>query len=445
MELFPAATPPTEDMPLAARLRPSKLEEVMGQPHIAGENGFLARCIKRGQIPSLILWGPPGTGKTTLAEVLAHEVDAPFFRLSAVLSGVKELRAAISSAENELRLRQRNRHRPLLFVDEIHRYNKSQQDALLPHIERGTFVLLGATTENPSFEVNAALLSRARVLAVRPLDAEALSFLLDRALSVPQGLAEYALMLTPDARNSLIESAQGDGRRLLTSLEVAVDFALAASADDTNPCITVELSHVEEAVGRKMVLFDKSGEQHYNVISALIKSLRGSDPDAALHYLARLLEAGEDPRFILRRLVIFASEDIGNADPRALQIAVAAQQAFDFVGLPEGALSIAQATTFLATCPKSNASYIAIGEAREDVRRQPGLEVPLHLTNAPTTLMKKMGYGDGYLYPHDFPGNYVEQSYLPSALRGRQYYKPTENGLEKTIRERLVRWRQQNP
>lgn len=440
MELFPAPT--EENMPLAARLRPSRLHEVMGQPHIAGENGFLARCVRRGQIPSLILWGPPGTGKTTLAEVLAHEVDAPFFRLSAVLSGVKELRSAIASAENELRLRQGGRHRPLLFVDEIHRYNKSQQDALLPHIERGTFVLLGATTENPSFEVNAALLSRARVLAVRPLEEEALSLLLDRALSMPQGLAEHALAIAPDARNALIESAQGDGRRLLTSLEVAADFALAGAAHgETNPRQTIDLSHVEEAVGRRMVLFDKSGEQHYNVISALIKSLRGSDPDAALHYLARLLEAGEDPRFILRRLVIFASEDIGNADPRALQVAVAAQQAFDFVGLPEGALSLAQATTFLATCPKSNASYVAINEAREDVRRQPDTEIPLHLTNAPTPLMKKMGYGEGYLYPHDFPGNHVEQNYLPEKLQHRRYYRPTDNGLEKNIGERLSRWR----
>lgn len=445
MELFPVTAQPNENMPLAARMRPTRLREVMGQPHIAGENGFLARCIQRGQIPSLILWGPPGTGKTTLAEVLAHEVDAPFYRLSAVLSGVKELRAAIANAEGELRRQPAGHHRPLLFVDEIHRYNKSQQDALLPHIERGTFVLLGATTENPSFEVNAALLSRARVLVVRPLDSDALSQLLDRALDAPNGVAENALRLSSDARKALIESAQGDGRKLLTSLEVAADFAMAGAADHENLRGTIELSHVEDAIGRKMVLFDKSGEQHYNVISALIKSLRGSDPDAALHYLARLLEAGEDPRFILRRLVIFASEDIGNADPRALQVAVAAQQAFDFVGLPEGALSLAQATTFLATCPKSNASYVAIGEAREDVRRQPDLEVPLHLTNAPTALMKKMGYGDGYLYPHDFPGNHVEQSYLPTALRGREYYRPTENGLEKTIRERLMRWRKSVP
>lgn len=441
MDLFTPAAPPDDSMPLAARLRPKRLSDIVGQPHISGNAGFLSRSVARGQIPSVILWGPPGTGKTTLAETLAHEVAAPFFRLSAVLSGVKELRAAIASAESEIRASPGGRHRPLLFVDEIHRYNKSQQDALLPHVERGTFVLIGATTENPSFEVNAALLSRCRVLVVRPLDSDALSRLLDRAMGSTNGLAKHALTLAADARKALLDSAQGDGRRLLTTLEIAADFALAAAAIVSDGPHPIELAHVEQAVGRKMVLFDKSGEQHYNVISALIKSLRGSDPDAALHYLARLLEAGEDPRFILRRLVIFASEDIGNADPRALQVAIAAQQAFDFVGMPEGALCVAQATTFLATCPKSNASYIAIGEAQADVRRHPELEVPLHLTNAPTTLMKKLGYGQGYLYPHDHPGNHVQQDYLPEALRDRRYYRPTENGLEKTIGERLQRWR----
>ena len=432
MDLFERSRPDDEGMPLAARMRPRRLVEVVGQAHLVGEGGILTKAVARGHLPSIILWGPPGTGKTTIAEVLCTEVDARFVRLSAVLSGVKDIRAAIVEAE---RARRERGAATLLFVDEIHRFNKSQQDALLPHVEKGTVTLIGATTENPSFEVNAALLSRCRVLVLKGHERDDLSRLLDRALTEPRGLGDEGLAIDDDARGALIEASGGDARRLLTSLEIAVDLAKL----DRNQAVTLE--HVEQAVGRKMVLFDKGGEQHYNVVSAFIKSLRGSDPDAALHYLARMLEAGEDPIFILRRLVIFASEDVGNADPRGLQVAVAALQAFELVGLPEGELAMAQATTFLATCPKSNASYQAIGAAKEDVRRYPSLDVPLHVTNAPTQLMKSLGYGKGYLYPHDFEGNFVAQDNLPEALRDRRYYEPTDNGLEKTIKERLAHWR----
>jgi putative ATPase len=431
VDLFQAAAEkdPT-GVPLAARMRPRALDEVVGQRAVVGERGLLRRAVAAGRVPSLILWGPPGTGKTTLAEILSTAVDARFERVSAVLAGVKEIRAAIQRAE---RARFEGRAQTLLFVDEIHRFNKSQQDALLPHVEKGTVTLIGATTENPSFEVNAALLSRCRVVVLKAIDRADLEILLDRALTDPRGL-DGACGIEEDARELLLDASAGDARRLLTALEVSGDLAIAEERD-------IALSDVELAVARRYVRFDKKGDAHYGVISAFIKSLRGSDPDASLHYLMRMLEAGEDPRFLLRRLVIFASEDIGNADPRALQVAVAAQQAFDFIGLPEGTHALAQATTFLACAPKSNATYEAWKAARKDLDRHGNAPLPAHVVNPATKLMERLGFGDGYKYPHDFPGSHVGQQYLPDELVGRVYYEPTTNGLERTIKERLDQWR----
>jgi putative ATPase len=435
MDLFEAARKDDpEGVPLAARMRPRTLAEVVGQRHLVAEDGLLRRCVRSGAIPSIVFWGPPGTGKTTLAEALSAEIEGRFVRMSAVLAGVKDIREAIKDAE---RARYEHGKRTLLFVDEIHRFNKSQQDALLPHVEKGTVTLIGATTENPSFEVNAALLSRCRVLVTKPLEDEDQHALLERALSTKtRGLGELGLTMDEDARAALVHVASGDARRLLTTLEVAADLTRA----DGDKAIS--LDHIEQAAAQRVVMFDKKGDAHYGVISAFIKSLRGSDPDAALHYLARMLEAGEDPRFILRRLVVFASEDVGNADPRGLQVAVAALHAFELLGLPEGRIPLAQATTFLATAPKSNAAYKAIDAAIADVREQPNAPVPLHLQNAATDLLKKQGHGDGYKYPHDFEGNWVADEYLPEALRGRTYYHPSNNGLEKTIAERLAHWRE---
>jgi putative ATPase len=433
VDLFEAARrDDPEGVPLAARLRPRRLDDVVGQSHLVGEGGFLRRCIERGRVPSLILWGPPGTGKTSLAEVLSAEVKGRFERLSAVLSGVKDIRAAITAAE---RARNERGQPTLLFVDEIHRFNKSQQDALLPHVERGTVTLVGATTENPSFEVNSALLSRCRVLVVKPLDDEAAAALLERALTTEKwGLGERELSLDDEARDALVSASGGDGRRLLTTLEIAAELCEATGEKH------LELEHIEQALAERVVMFDRAGDAHYGVASAFIKSLRGSDPDAALHYLARMLEGGEDPRFILRRMVVFASEDVGNADPRALQVAVAALSGYELVGMPEGRIILGQAATFLASAPKSNAAYKAIDAAIADVRAQPDLPVPPHILNAPTKLNKELGHGVGYRYPHDFPGHFVQQSYLPEALEGRRYYEPTNNGLERSIKDRLDHW-----
>ncbi|MHB8878036.1 MAG: replication-associated recombination protein A [Myxococcaceae bacterium] len=409
--------------PLAERMRPRSLEEFVGQQHLTGAGHFLRRAIETDQLPSLILWGPPGTGKTTLARVIANATGAEFVALSAVLSGVKDLREEVARAQDRWKL---NRKRTLLFIDEIHRFNKGQQDALLPSVERGTVTLIGATTENPSFEVNSALLSRTRVVTLRGLEDDELVVVMKRALSDPRGLAGKATA-DEDALAFIASSSAGDARRALTALEVAAQVGGGK----------VDKRSAEEAVQHKTLLYDKAGEEHYNVISAFIKSMRGSDPDAALYWMTRMLEAGEDPIFILRRMVIFASEDVGNADPQALGVAVHALQAFQLIGLPEGTLPLTQAVTYLSMAPKSNAVIVAYGAARAAVNEGGPLPVPLSLRNAPTSLMKSLGYGGGYRYPHNFEGNFVPAEYLPDELRGRRFYQPSANGFEEELSRRL--------
>jgi putative ATPase len=407
--------------PLAERLRPKALDEVVGQPHLTGEGGPLKAAVERGRIGSLVLWGPPGTGKTTLARVLAATVEEEFVPLSAVTSGVRDLRAALDGARERLKYEDRG---TLLFVDEVHRFNKAQQDALLPALEVGLVDFIGATSENPSFEVTAPLLSRSRVLRLRPLSEEDLGVLLER------GFEELGVEVSPEAREYLLRLSGGDGRRLLNALEGA-----AVGAE------RVEVVDVEQAVGQRALRYGR--EEHYDVISAFIKSVRGGDPDAALHYLARMLEAGEDPVFVARRLVILASEDIGNADPHGLPLAMAAAQAVQLIGMPEGRIPLAQATTYLASAPKSNAAYVAIGRALEDVRRGPVSEVPLHLRNAATGLMREEGYGAGYLYAHEDEPEGMNDRYLPDEIAGRVYYEPKSRGAEAEIRDRVERWRRE--
>ena len=434
-ELFPSTAPrgPLASAPLAERMRPRTIGEFVGQRHLLGTGRLLSDLLAGGRVESLILWGPPGTGKTTLARLLAQAAGGPTATFSAVLHGVKELRQIVEAAQAELSASGRP---TVLFVDEIHRFNKAQQDAFLPHVEAGTIVLIGATTENPSFEVIAPLLSRTRVLVLEPLTDEDVGQLVDRALvDAEHGLGAQGLALEPTARRFLLERAQGDARIALGTLEVA---ARVASAHGTH---ALDLALLEEAAQQKALRYDKAGEEHYNIVSAFIKSLRGSDPDAAVYWLMRMLEAGEDALFIARRMVIFAAEDVGNAEPQALQIAVAAKDAVHFVGLPEGRIPLAQAATFLATCPKSNAAYKAMLAAAEDVRARGSLPVPLHLRNAPTALMKKLGYGRDYTSPHDHPDTLTGQQYLPDDLTGRHYYEPTDRGHERTIAERLRHWR----
>jgi putative ATPase len=419
--------------PLAERMRPRTLDEYVGQTRLLGPGRFLQQISARQTLPSLILWGPPGCGKTTLAHLLAQTVRAPFVAFSAVLSGVKELRQILDEAREQQRL---HGQATVLFVDEIHRFNKAQQDAFLPHVEKGLIVLLGATTENPSFEVIAPLLSRARVVVLEPLSLEDLQVLLTRALhNDERGLGTLQLTVTDDALLFIAQHAQGDARVALTTLEVAA--TLATQKETTQ----LDLALVEEAAQHKALLYDKGGEEHYNVISAFIKSMRGSDPDAAVYWLMRMLEAGEDPLFIVRRMVIFAAEDIGNADPHALSLAIAAKDAVHFVGLPEARIPLAQAVTYLATAPKSNAAYKAMLAALEDVKKHGPLPVPLHLRNAPTKLMKGLGYGKGYQYAHDNQGALIDQQHLPDALRRQQYYHPSERGQEREIRERMEKVR----
>lgn len=420
--------------PLADRMRPRALSEIVGQPAALGAGAPLARAIAEDRLPSIVLWGPPGSGKTTIAHVIAGATQAHFEPLSAVLAGVKELRALVEEA-----IERRNLHarRTVLFVDEVHRWNRAQQDALLPHVESGAIVLVGATTENPSFALNAALLSRCLVVRLEPLGLEELQAVLRRALADEErGLGKALLTVDDEALGEIAAGADGDARRALGVLEMVADLAGEGGH------IGIEVVRRAQA-GQARVRYDKSGEEHYNVVSAFIKSMRGSDPDAAVYWMVRMLEGGEDPLFILRRILIFAAEDIGNADPQALALAVAADAAFQRMGLPEGVLPLTQIVTYLATAPKSNAALVAYGRARKDVVDNGTLPVPPKLRNAPTRPMKEWGYGEGYKYPHDFEGSYVPEDYLPEELAGRRYYTPKGAGAEAAIAERLQRWRGQ--
>ncbi len=417
--------------PLAERMRPRTFDELMGQPHLTEAHAALRSMVDGGEIPSVVFWGPPGCGKTTLAWLLATAPGTRMEALSAVVAGVKEIREAVERAR-------RHGDRTLLFIDEIHRLNRAQQDVLLPHVEAGTVTLIGATTENPSFTVNAPLLSRCRVLVLEPLDEASVRALVERAVhDVERGLGGTGLELAEGAADAIVAAAEGDARRALGLLEAAA--AIHRRGEHASLPLTPET--VRDAAGQKLLLYDRDREEHYNVVSALIKSLRASDPDAALYYLARMLEGGDDPLFIARRLVIFASEDVGNADPWALSLATSAFQAVERIGLPEGRLTLAQAVTYLATAPKSNASYVAIGRALDRVRETGSLPVPMHLRNAPTKLMKQLGYGEGYEYAHAAEDAFVAAANLPEGLEDEIYYEPTERGHEARIGERLAAWR----
>ena len=403
-------------VPLADRMRPQRLEDVIGQEHLLASDQLLAQALRADELPSCILWGPPGTGKTSLANVIAQETRAQFRPFSAVLGGVAELRKLISAAAEDQRVYGR---KTILFIDEIHRFNKAQQDALLPHVESGTVTLIGATTENPSFAVNAALLSRARVFRLESLGSEAVALLLKKALrDEERGLGKRKLTVEDDALHAIALGARGDARRALNVLE------LVASSQGVSG--TVTSATVEAALGHNPLLYDKTGEEHFNVVSAFIKSMRGSDPDAAVYWMMRMVEAGDDPRYVLRRMIIFASEDIGNADPRALSLATAADAAFQRLGMPEGLMAMGQCCTYLACAPKSNASYRAWTAAQQDVREHGALPVPLKLRNAPTSAMKDWGYGEGYRNPHDEGGLADGETYLPDELKDRHYYQPSK-------------------
>jgi putative ATPase len=421
--------------PLADRMRPRSLDDVIGQEHLVGEGAPLRTLAAAGQLPSLVLWGPPGSGKTTLARLLAGDpARDTFVPLSAVTAGVREVREVVERAGREARAGRRT----VLFLDEIHRFNRAQQDALLPHVERGVVTLIGATTENPSFEVVAPLLSRCRVFTLRPLDGAAIAALLDRALADPErGLGGSGARIEGDAREALVAAADGDARRALGLLEAAVELARASGGRPP----AVDLDAVRRAAGDRWLRHDRDREQHYDLVSAFIKSLRASDPDAALYWGARMLDAGEDPRFVARRLVIFASEDVGNAEPAALPLAIAAYQAVERIGLPEARINLSQAITFLACAPKSNASYLAGARASEAVRASGAAPVPLHLRNAPTRLLEELGYGRGYRYPHDDPGGFVDEWNLPEAVGEAVFYEPKDVGAESNLRERVASWR----
>ena len=412
-------------------MRPTKIEEFVGQTHLLGPGKLLSGMVGAGKLQSLILWGPPGSGKTTLAQILASSAGAACVHFSAVTSGVKDLKKIIQEAEQLRRLGKPT----VLFVDEIHHFNKAQQDNFLPHVEAGALTLIGATTENPSFEVISPLLSRCQVLVLKTLSPDEIGEIVDRALrDRGRGLGSLGLTIAPQGREFLIEQSHGDCRVALNALEAAAGLAQANGKKE------ITLTELQEALQKTPLRYDKAGEEHYNVISAFIKSMRGSDPDAALYWMVRMLDAGEDPLFIARRMVIFAAEDIGNADPQALQIAVAAKDAFHFIGLPEGRIPLAQAVTYLASAPKSNASYKAMLAAAEDVQEHGALPVPLHLRNAPTPLMRDLGYGKDYKYAHNYKDHIVEQEHLPEELRSKRYYAPSDSGYEKQIKERLKSW-----
>jgi putative ATPase len=425
------------EQPLAARMRPRTLDEFLGQEEIIGPGTLLRAAIEKDEITSLIFWGPPGSGKSTLASIIANRTKARFESFSAVTSGVPEMRKVIQRARE---LRKATGRRTILFVDEIHRFNKAQQDALLPHVEDGTIILIGATTENPFFEVNSPLISRSRIFRFEPLLDNHVRSILQRALSDKErGLGNEHIVLDEDALEHIVDIAQGDARNALNALELAVK---TTSPDPETGIKRVTLKIAEQAVQKRVLKYDKDGDNHYDTISAYIKSMRGSDPDAAVYWLARMLSAGEDPKFIARRLIIQAAEDIGNADPMALVVATAAAHAVQFVGMPEAQIPLAQATIYLACAPKSNASYLAINRANKDVAERKGPPVPVHLRDASYPGAGKLGHGKGYLYPHDFPGHYVEQEYLPPGAASGPYYEPTEHGHEAKFKQRLERLRQ---
>jgi putative ATPase len=421
-----ATPPPGENAPLADRLRPQKLDEVVGQEHLTGPDGAIARQVAAGKLASMILWGPPGTGKTTIARLLADAVGMRFVAISAVFSGVADLKKVFAESRDHVKIGRQT----LLFVDEIHRFNRAQQDGFLPYVEDGTVVLVGATTENPSFELNAALLSRAQVLILNRLDHAALCKLLDRA----EELTERPLPLTPEARDALVATADGDGRFLLNQAETLFSIEVA---DPLGPAELAALLH------RRVAVYDKDREGHYNLISALHKSIRGSDPQAALYYLARMLTAGEQPLFLLRRLIRAAVEDIGLADPNALVQCVAAKDAYDFLGSPEGELAIVQACLYLATAPKSNAVYVAQKAAWRSAQETGSLSPPKNILNAPTKLMKQIGYGQDYRYDHDAEGGFSGDNYWPEEMEPQTFYAPTDRGFEKRVAERIAWWEEQ--
>jgi putative ATPase len=424
----------SKDVPLAARMRPQNFAEFVGQEHLVGEGRALRKCIEFDQLPSLVLWGPPGSGKTTLAQVIANVTSSYFIPMSAVSAGVAELRQAIESARSR---HKQSGKRTILFIDEIHRFNKSQQDAILPYVENGTVTLISATTENPSFEVIAPLLSRCRVFVVKALTNNEISTIVERAISDQEkGLGKLKVEFDKDAVDYLTTMANGDARSALNTLEMTVR---ATIPDDEGKC-HVKLSTVEDVLQHRALLYDKSGEEHYNLISALHKSLRGSDPDAALYWLGRMIEAGEDPLYIARRMLRFASEDVGMADPQALVVAMAAQQAVHFIGMPEGNLALVQTAIYLATAPKSNSLYTAYSNVQDDIKKTRNDPVPVHLRNPVTSLMGKIGYGKEYKYAHNYPGHFAMQKYLPDSLKGKRYYFPSDQGYEKSIIERLKLW-----
>ena len=423
-----------QEAPLAARMRPRSFAEFVGQEHLVGEGRVVRKSIEADQLSSMILWGPPGSGKTTLAYIVASITKSHFSPVSAVSSGVADLRRVVAEAKERRGLYQQ---RTILFIDEIHRFNKAQQDAILPYVEDGTITLIGATTENPSFEVISPLLSRCRVFTLNMLTDEQVGIIVKWALEDEErGLGKLKVELDADAMEHLIAMSNGDGRIALNALELAT----LATQPDAEGKRKISLATVEDALQHRALLYDRAGEEHYNLISALHKSLRGSDPDAALYWLGRMLEAGEDPLYVVRRLVRFASEDVGMADPQALAVAVAAQQAVHFVGMPEGNLALAEAVVYLATAPKSNSLYRAYSEVQKDIRQTGNQPVPMHLRNPVTPLMRESGYGKDYKYAHDYEGHFVEQQNLPDSLRDRRYYSPGDQGYEKEIKARIKEW-----